>query len=125
MKLDKSLKLLVGALSVWPLLYIFLFFGFIAFLFVGMIGDGGQPQKSSGVPIAFVVLVAAHFGTMLLLFALLVFYIVFLFKSDRVPQDKKALWAAVLFMGNALAMPVFFYVYVWPEEWPRPANAEH
>jgi hypothetical protein len=123
MNLNKWSKILVGTLSVWPLLYIFVFFGFIAIMFVSMIGDGGQSQQPSGVPIAFAVLFAAHLGTILLLFALLVFYIVFLFKSDRVPQDKKALWAVVLFMGNALAMPVFFYIYVWPDEWPRPTKS--
>jgi hypothetical protein len=31
---------------------------------------------------------------------LIAVYIVFLFKTDRVPQDKKALWAAVLFRGT-------------------------
>ena len=30
-----------------------------------------------------------------------------------VPQDKKALWAVVIFMGNALAMPVYWYLYIW------------
>jgi hypothetical protein len=53
------------------------------------------------------------------MFGLIAFYIVFLFKTDRVPQDKKALWAAVIFLGNMVAMPVFFYFYVWPEQWPR------
>jgi hypothetical protein len=53
------------------------------------------------------------------MFGLIAFYILFLFKTDRVPQDKKALWAAVLLLGNMLAMPVFFFLYVWPDEWPK------
>jgi hypothetical protein len=26
------------------------------------------------------------------------------------------LWAVVLFLGNMIAMPVFFYLYIWPDE---------
>lgn len=45
-------------------------------------------------------------------FGLLIFYIVYLFKTDRVPQDKKALWAVVSFLGHAMVMPVFWYLYI-------------
>lgn len=122
--LSKPVKLLVGALSVWPFIYMFIFFGFIATSFFWMGRTGGQPgDHSTGVPIALVLLFAAHFATMLVIFALVVFYVVFLFKTDRVAQEKKALWAAVLILGNMLAMPVFFYIYVWPDEWPSPSAA--
>jgi hypothetical protein len=40
-------------------------------------------------------LFAAHLLTILLTFALLTFYVFFLFKTDRVASDKKALWAVV------------------------------
>jgi len=114
------MKLVIGALTALPLLYMLPFFTFIIgtmFWISMMPGEGGS--HSSGPPVAFVALFAAHLVTMMLMFGLNVFYIVFLFKTDRVPQDKKALWAAVLFLGNMLAMPVFFYLYVWPDEWPR------
>ena len=120
MVLSRPTKIVVGILTAWPVLYIFLFFAFVAgtIFWVSRPASGGGPH-SSGPPIAFLVLFAAHFATILLMFALIAFYIVFLFKTDRVPQDKKALWAAVLFLGNMLAMPVFFYLYIWPDEWPR------
>lgn len=54
-----------------------------------------------------------HLGTMLLIFGLIVSYIVYLFKTEYVSKDKKALWAVVLFMGNVLAMPIFWFLYVW------------
>src|SRR2546430_2615182 len=52
---------------------------------------------------------------MALVLALMAFYIVHLFRTDRVPADKKALWAVVLFLGNLLAMPVYWYLYMWPK----------
>jgi hypothetical protein len=123
MILSRPIKIVVGVLTAWPVLYIFLFFAFIAgtMFWMSRSASGGGPH-SSGPPVAFLLLFAAHFATILLMFGLIAFYIVFLFKTDRVPQDKKALWAAVLFLGNMLAMPVFFYLYVWPDEWPRRTN---
>ena len=53
-----------------------------------------------------------HFLSSLNFLGLWVFYIVYLFKTDRVPKDKKALWAAVIFLGHMFAIPVFWYFYV-------------
>ena len=117
MRLSRSLKILIGVLTCWPIVHIFLFVAVIAttmFWFSG--SHGGTGSHSSGPPIAFMVLMAFHLATMLSIFALTTFYIVYLFKTDRVAVDKKALWAVVLFMGNLVAMPVFFYLYIWPDE---------
>jgi hypothetical protein len=37
------------------------------------------------------------------------------FRNDRVDKDKKVLWAVVLFMGNMIAMPIYWYLYIWRE----------
>ncbi len=47
--------------------------------------------------------------------ALLIFYIVHLFRTSRVPSDKKALWAVVLLLAHLFAMPVYWYFYIWPK----------
>ena len=119
MHLSRPLKLAIGALTIWPLAYMFLFFAFVAgtMLWTSLVPKGAA--HSAGLTVAFVALFAAHLGTILLTFALITFYVVYLFKTDRVPQDKKALWAAVLLLGAFVAMPVFFYLYVWPDQWPR------
>ena len=54
-----------------------------------------------------------HMASMALTGGLLLAYIVYLFKTEHVPKDKKALWAVVLFLGNMFAMPVFWVLYVW------------
>jgi len=65
------------------------------------------------------VLFPLHFLTMLEILALLVIYIMHVFKTDSVPQDKKALWAVVLFLGNMIAMPIYWYLYIWKEARPE------
>jgi hypothetical protein len=53
---------------------------------------------------------------MLWIFILLGIYVVNVFKNDHVSKDKKALWAVVLFLGNVIAMPVYWYLYIWKED---------
>ena len=63
----------------------------------------------------FAVLFALHIFTMLLIMGLSIFYIVDVFKNNRVDKDKKALWAIVIFLGNMIAMPIYWYLYIWNE----------
>ena len=50
------------------------------------------------------------------MFGLIAIYIYDHFHNDKVDKDKKALWAVVLFFGNIIVMPVYWYLYVWREE---------
>jgi len=42
-------------------------------------------------------------------------YIKNVFKNERISQDKKALWVVVLFLGGFVAMPIYWYLYIWKE----------
>ena len=111
MILSRPIKLLVGFVTAWPPLYMLIFMGTI---FAAMAGAmAGGPDDS--MPAWFQLIFFLHFITILIMFGLLAFYIVYLFKTDTIAQDKKVLWAVVLFFGNAFAMPVFFWLYVWPD----------
>ncbi len=61
----------------------------------------------------FLIILPLHLLTMLSVLALTVFYIVNVFRNDRVEKDKKALWAVVIFLGHVIAMPVYWYFYIW------------
>ena len=103
--MQKSTKLLLGAATLWPFVYMFLFFILVfSMLFLG-------PGAERVMPFVFVL----HMLTILLVLGLTVFYIVDIFKNERVEKDKKVLWAMVIFFGNMVAMPVYWYLYVWKE----------
>jgi hypothetical protein len=53
---------------------------------------------------------------MLLIFALVGVFVFHLFRTDRVDSDKKALWAVVLFLGNMMALPIYWYLYLWRQQ---------
>jgi len=47
---------------------------------------------------------------------LLVFYVVDLFRNPRVPSESRTLWAVVLFLGNIVAMPIYWALYIRGED---------
>lgn len=110
--MKKSIKILLGLATLWPFLYMILFFVFVFSSIFFMRGPAGA---EAGPPLFFVVFFALHLFTMLWIMALTIFYMVNVFKNDRVDKDKKVLWAVVIFMGNLIAMPIYWYLYIWKE----------
>src|SRR5262249_53719421 len=99
--MQKPTKLILGIATLSPIAYLFLFFVFMLSTFL----------NNGGTNVA--LFLGLHLFTMLFIAALTVFYIVDIFRNDRVAKDQKALWAIVIFMGNAIAMPIYWYLYFW------------
>jgi hypothetical protein len=120
--MQKPTKVLIGLATLWPLVYMILFFAFI-FLTI-FLGPGPGPER--GMPPLMALIFGLHLLTMIVILGLSVFYIVDVFKNERVDKDKKALWAIVIFFGNMIAMPVYWYLYIWKEpaiaNQPRPGQ---
>jgi hypothetical protein len=114
MNLGKGAKVLLGLATAWPLVWM------LIFLSAGLYQVFSEtslwpPTLPSGTPRWMLYVIAVHSLTCVLNLAILATYMIHLFKSDRVSQDKKVFWAVVLLAGNVIAMPVFFYLYVWKD----------
>jgi hypothetical protein len=109
--MSKPAKLVLGMLTLWPLIYVVCFLSFVLYVMINAASD--QPDTVLMPHIA--VLAVLHFGTMLCAVALLVVYVTDVFKNERVEKDKKVLWVLVLFCGSAIAMPIYWHLYIWPE----------
>src|SRR6185503_20715836 len=110
--MKKSTKILLAVATLWPFVYMILFF---VFVFSSILFMPSQAGEQSGPPFFFVVFIALHLLTMLWILALTVFYMVNVFRNDRVDKDKKVLWAVVIFMGSIIAMPIYWFLYIWKE----------
>jgi hypothetical protein len=109
--MQKPGKIALGAATLWPFVYMLIFFTFI---FSSILFMPGEPSPGA-FPAMFAVIFALHLFTMLLTMGLSIFFIVDVFRNDRVDKDKKVLWAVVLFLGNMIAMPIYWYLYIWKE----------
>ncbi|MDE2018769.1 MAG: hypothetical protein KGJ13_00270 [Patescibacteria group bacterium] len=108
--MGKAGKIVLFIASIWPIVYTILFF--ISFLFAWHNTTATNPPS---FPIfgSFAVLFTFHIVTMLEIIVLLVIYIRNVFKNKDVPQDKRTLWAVILFFGSIIAMPIYWYFYIW------------
>ena len=104
----RATALLLAVPTIWPLIYMGLFLLVFASAFWSFNSSSGGDG-----PALFRYIFPAHILTMLLTFVLLAVYIVHLFRTDLIPQQQKALWAVVMFFGNAIVLPIYWYLYVW------------
>lgn len=109
--MSKNKKVLLGIATLWPIIYFFLCM-IVSFgsMFIST-GNGA----SEDITIIFFIIFALYLLTIFLILALLIIYIINVFKNNNVPNEKKALWAVVLFIGNIIAMPIYFYLYIWKD----------
>lgn len=112
---SRATTVLIGVLTVWPIVYMILFFGFIAFSFTS-----ARSGNDSAFPALFAYILPLHLLTILLMFALMAVYIVHAYRSDRIPNDRRILWVIILIFGGLIAFPVYWYLYLWRER--RPAG---
>ena len=109
--MGKAAKISLGAFTMWPFVYMIIFMSFsFSMVFRGPGSVGQEPAFDF-----FKLLFGLHLFTMLEMFVLIIIYIAFIFKTERVATDKKALWAVVIFLGNMIAMPIFWFLYIWRE----------
>jgi len=115
--MTRGKDLVLGAFTVWPYVYI-LFFLFstiasAAYASTLLIGPDAFMRLNEFVRGYKTIVVGLCILTMLEVLALVVFYLVFLFRTDRVAQGKRALWAVGLLVGSFVAMLLFWTIHIW------------
>jgi hypothetical protein len=111
--MNRTVALLWLVVTLLPFAYMFYFFGEMSAPF---------PKDHSAAEAQFNFMFRLHMAVIFGCWVLIASYIVYLFKSTHVPVEKRALWAVVLFLGNMIAMPIFWYLYVWRPLQIRPAG---
>jgi hypothetical protein len=98
--MSRALAALLGIASVLPVAYLVYFVWDIATL-----RRGEGPETAS--------LLSLQALTMALALVLIVMYLVMVYRSALVPDERRTFWAVVLLMGNVFALPVFWYFFFW------------
>ena len=116
-----STKIWLGIATFWPVVYIFLFIGFV----VVFAATATAPDSNASADLVgwlgpgMVVLFAVHMLTILGTLGLTVFYIIRVIKTEQLDQSAKIMWMILLFFFGMFAQPIFWYLYVWREALPR------
>jgi hypothetical protein len=102
--MSRRRKIALGVATVWPILWMVPFAAWMALTFA-------SGTEAPG----FTVVIILHVATVLMAFALLVYYVVHAAKTDRLGGDERTVWIVVLVIGTMFAAPVYWYLYVWRE----------
>ena len=117
--MKKSKKIWLGIATIWPVVYILLFFVVVfSFVIVGALNPGlhapvDNSPASIFFPVGFMAIFVLHMLTIMGSLALTVFYIIRVFKTEQLDQNMKIMWMLLLFFMGMLAQPVFWYLYIW------------
>ena len=96
-------NLLSGVLSFVPIVYVIGFLLFMAYL-----------MRAPSVPKPVVTgLLIAHLVIIALMVGLSFFYLFYILKSGKISKSQRTSWIALLFVGNVLSFPLFWYILFW------------
>jgi hypothetical protein len=78
-----------------------------------------------GTGVGFIALMVVHFATIIVMMAVLPFYIVLAVKNEQMDQNMRIVWIVLFCMIGFLANPVYWYLHVWrkPKRRDDPGNA--
>lgn len=103
--MKRLLKLGLGLLSTFPLLYYIYMIGRMLFDrdYTAMLEVGGEEYQHRFYESLFALEIVA--------LVLVIGYLINVFLNRRV--HRKGLWAILVFFGNILTIPVYWYLYIW------------
>ena len=121
MKLTHNQKILVALATAWVLAYPLLFFG-VVFLFTlgmaAMLVD--DPTAFPGF--VFAAILPLHCLTIIVQIALMAFYLAHVIKNTTASDTARIILGVGSFFMPYVAMPIYFYFFIWredPPEWGR------
>lgn len=111
--MNKLVKLLLGFLTLLPILYMI---GFTIFTALAV-----ARHEVAGVSDYFWILFIVHGLMMFTLMTQIVLYVVHLFQKNTKIADTntRIMWGFMLFFCNMAAIPVYWWLYIWPDDTPH------
>lgn len=135
--MSKGTKIVILILTILPV--VLSFGGYVA-MFATMMATalsesarhtlGGRPMSPPVLPMVVFFVSIALAG--MISFGMLIFYVINVIVTNRVPKDLKPVWGVLFFVSWWIASVVYWYMYIWrePEAGPEvttsiPTSGEH
>ena len=108
-----ALAWVLGALTLWPHVYVV---GFVVTLALRVVTGGlGGASDGAGPPSWFVALFLTHLATMLIVLVLLAAYLVDVFQNQELQgTDKRLVWILLVVLVGPLAEIVYWWLHLRP-----------
>ncbi len=124
LKLSKPIKVLVGVGTAWLILYPLLFIVVWFTMFRGFMSLGEEAGPPAFITSLFPAILPLHCLTIIIQFALMAFYLFHVIKNNAGSDVLRVILGIGVFFMPYVAMPIYFFLYIWPQQPPRWASAE-
>lgn len=112
MQVSKSLTIILGILTFLPFIGLLGIFALVFYEFLAlMLSDTPVNPLLYFTYFGYILPVVS--GYFLVYLALGIFYFLHIIQNQLLDTEKKILWIVVLIVLNGLAMPFYWYVYLW------------
>ncbi len=121
MKLSRNIRILIGLLTAWVTFYPLVFIAVWLLMVISMFGLSAASSDSVGFPpfmALFFAIFPLHCLTMMLSFGLLVFYLIHIIKNVTASETARIVLGVGIFMAGFIAMPIYYYLYIWSDNPP-------
>ena len=102
--------IVLGFFTILPILYYIIS---ICYLFGIGLDIKNDAYTDGSISNMLKILLPIHFSVIINIIVLLVIYIKNAFKNTNIEETKRTLWVIVLFFGNIVSMPIYWYINIW------------
>jgi hypothetical protein len=110
--MNRFLAILIGFFTVFPFVSIaamlYAYFGTTVY-------PNGEVESPVSLPVLIVIVISC-LVTIVDVIVLPVPYVMHVFKNGRLNDNQKIVWTSVILVGNILAMPFYWYWYMWKQK---------
>ncbi len=124
LKISQPIKILVGVGTAWLILYPLLFIVVWFTMFTGFMSLGEGVGPPAFITYLFPAILPLHCLTIITQLALMAFYLYHVIKNNAASDVLRVILGIGVFFLPYVAMPIYFFLYVWPHQPPRWALAE-
>ncbi|HDS08669.1 MAG TPA: hypothetical protein ENN73_00450, partial [Firmicutes bacterium] len=114
--MDKRNKVILGFFTIWPVIYIFVFI-LVAMIIVliGIFTGGDEERFMPFLVGGSIILMMFHFATIIVIWVMIIIYIIKVINNPDFEQANKVIWCLLIFFASIIAMPIYWYLYIWKE----------
>jgi hypothetical protein len=111
--MSKSGKIVFGLATLLPVFFVFMMILSFAWMAVSL--SAMQNTHQPEFPPQFFLIFVFELLMLLSAGALMVFYFIDLYQTDRIEGNTKVLWSVLFFTLHIFSMAAYWYLYIWSE----------
>ena len=118
--MKRWMKVALGLACHWFFIYLPVFFIFVFCMVFTSIAQVQNNNLSPAMGAGIILLMLVHMASIFLMLGVAGLLIAHVIKHPALDTNMKVLWALLLGFMGILAMPIYFWIYIWPQPLGEP-----